>query len=68
MLAIASFLSKGGPRIELLDKSDPVIMDARPIAGKVTSSINEVNLRSLRQAISANLTGWDDDENPGEED
>ena len=68
VLATASFLSKGQPRIVLLDPGDPVILTATPIAGEVNSAINEANLKSLRQELAASATGWEEDESKeGEE-
>lgn len=66
VLAISSFLSRGKSQIVLLSKDDPVILDASPISGKVNRAINEANLRSLRQEIAANTTGWDEDEGESE--
>jgi hypothetical protein len=68
VLATASFLSKGQPRVVLLDPCDPVILTANPIAGEVNSAINEANLKSLRQELAASSTGWEEDESKeGEE-
>ena len=67
VLAIASFLSKGQPRIVLSDKEDPVVLVSVPISGEVCTAINEVNLKSLRQEVAASTTGWEDDEETPEE-
>jgi hypothetical protein len=67
VLAIASFLSRGSSRIMLLDKCDPVVLCASPLAGEVCFSINEANLKSLRQELAASPTGWDEDEDAQEE-
>lgn len=67
VLAIASYLSGGKRQISLLDKADPVVLVAAPISGEVNSSINEVNLKSLRQEVAARTTGWEDDEGESEQ-
>ncbi len=67
VLAIASYLSGGKPRIVLLDKGDPVVLVATPISGEVNSSINEASLKSLRQQVAASTTGWEDDEGEPEQ-
>lgn len=67
VLAIASFLSRGHSKIMLLDQGDPVILVASPLAGEVGVSINEANLRSLRQELPASSTGWDEDEDTQQE-
>jgi hypothetical protein len=66
-LAIASFLSKGTPRIVLSKKEDPVVLVSAPISGEVCCAINEANLKSLRQEVAASTTGWEDDEETPEE-
>jgi hypothetical protein len=67
VLAVASFLSRGSSRIMLLDQCDPVVLCASPLAGEVCFSINEANLKSLRQELAASPTGWDEDEDAQEE-
>jgi hypothetical protein len=67
VLAVASFLSSGHSRITLLDPRDPVVLMTTPLAGEVCFSINEANLKSLRQELAASPIGWDEDEDAREE-
>jgi TIR domain len=62
VLAISSFLAKGKESITLLDKSDPVILSALPIAGEVGIAIDEEHLRGLRQQIEPGTPGWEEEE------
>jgi len=61
VLAIASFLARGKSTITLLDKNNPVILSARPIAGQVDIAIDEAHLKGLREQIEANTPGWEDE-------
>lgn len=56
--AMASFLARNRSEIVLLDRSDPAILSATPISGKVSLSIAESELKGLRTEIEAHAVDW----------
>ncbi len=62
VLAISSYLAKRKDKIVLLQGSDPVVLFATAISGSVNASIDETALRDLRNEITANTPGWEEEE------
>jgi hypothetical protein len=63
--ALASFLARNRSEIVLLDRNDPVVLRATPISGKVSVSIAESELKSLRTEMEAHAIDWADEEEEG---
>lgn len=66
-MAISSYLAKGHQKIVLLDRSDPVVLWSSPISGQVGVSIDEANMKYLRQQAAARAPGWDEENESQEE-
>jgi hypothetical protein len=66
VMAVCSFLARGKPTIRLAGDA-PVVLKAVPILGNVSVGIDDAAIAALREQIRADVPGWDEEDEAGEE-
>jgi hypothetical protein len=66
VMAVCSFLARGKASIRLAG-DEPVVLNSMPITGDVSIGIDDGAIAALREQIRADVPGWDEEDEAGEE-